>query len=207
MQSHQPIPQQQGQSRPRSVPAVATSPVSSKPLTARGIITTQRNIVTSTNSPQLKTNTPLTGRSRSWVTEQFDCSSITQQPFFYLVSYSAVNTVNNTPILLTSQKMQIQLQKQALIQQQDQQCLKLSNQLSPSSLKTSTATMVVTPQSSMSPPLAVQSPLNTSQISLENLTSNDGTLHGANSNPLINAVTIALQKKNRRRSTASDLNK
>lgn len=53
--------QSQQQQRPRSVPTMATSPISAKQLTARGIITTQRNIVAaSPNAPQMKITTPMT---------------------------------------------------------------------------------------------------------------------------------------------------
>lgn len=52
--------QTQQQQRPRSVPTMATSPISAKQLTARGLITSQRNIVAAPNAQQLKITTPIT---------------------------------------------------------------------------------------------------------------------------------------------------
>lgn len=52
--------QAQQQQRPRSVPTMATSPISAKQLTARGLITSQRNIVAAPNAQQMKITTPIT---------------------------------------------------------------------------------------------------------------------------------------------------
>lgn len=66
------------QTRPRSVPIVSTAAINTKNLAARGIITTQRNIVSAANASQLKasatqmkanvaqlkTNSPMTGNPR-----------------------------------------------------------------------------------------------------------------------------------------------
>lgn len=64
IQPHHQQQQLQQQQRPRSVPTIATSPISAKQLTARGLITSQRNIVAGTNSPQMKITTPITSKKK-----------------------------------------------------------------------------------------------------------------------------------------------
>lgn len=101
--------------------------------------------------------------------------------------------------MLTTQKIQVQLQKQPT----DQQSIKNTNPKSP------TPTLLVGGQTSMSPPPTtptIQTPLNPPS-STEKVATTDTVLLGTNTNTLMNAVTIALQKKKPRRSTVSDINK
>lgn len=52
------------QQRPRSVPTIAASTINAKQLTARGLITSQRNIAVAPNSAQMKITTPITSKNK-----------------------------------------------------------------------------------------------------------------------------------------------